>query len=258
MTLNQAPVGICRWLSHQRSPHKKVTVFLRKRIPFGHKCNHLSFKHSNMECDEDIPSNVIIRTQTRCWHKKRLDSNQLLPTGGLVKLTLVLIRDHHATLTTTFPRADTKYIVVALTSLQTFCNTIATEHSYPILKYNLHKTTLLKQIPFSQFSQKQPPLYSKIFNLAVTNQIIIPGYHIRVIKFRLEEITNSPIRTTIQTSVTSLQLLRPHFNHLNFTENHDPNPQAQYVNVIPENITNDPIGNPTGMLEYIVFPQKKS
>ena len=61
--------------------------------------------------------------------KLRTASSQLLPPEGIVKLTLNPFRDHHATLTTTFAIADTKYNIPGLSLLQTWCTTIDTEFS---------------------------------------------------------------------------------------------------------------------------------
>ena len=36
----------------------------------------------------------------------------------------------------------------------------------------------------------------------------------------------------------------------------DPNPQAQFLNLTIENIRNDPVEIPTGILGYFDFPQR--
>ena len=114
--------------------------------------------------------------------------SQFLPTEGIVKLTLLPFRDHHATLATTFAIADTKCNISGFSFLQTYCQTLGTEHTCPILKYNTHNATRPKQKLLLQTSHKQPPFFSKVFKLTVKKHINIPGRHIKVNKFTLTKI----------------------------------------------------------------------
>ena len=71
--------------------------------------------------------------------------------------------------------AETIYINLGLPFLQTYSETIDTEHSPLSLKYNIQNTFPHKQEPFSQISQ--------FFNFILKNYIYIAGHHIRVFNF---------------------------------------------------------------------------
>ena len=77
-----------------------------------------------------------------------------------------------------------------------------------------------------------------------------------LIKFPLKEITNQSQTTTLSTGILFLQLLQNHYHHLSFTGTYDPKPQSQYLNVIPENKTKDPIAIPKSILGYLDFPEE--
>ena len=82
----------------------------------------------------------------------------------------------------------------------------------------------------------------------------IPGNHIQVIKFSQQEITNKPQTTTLNTYISSFQLVQKHYHQLGFIETYDPKPQAQNLNVVLDNKTKDPIAIARGILRDIDFP----
>ena len=86
-----------------------------------------------------------------------------------------------------FATADTDYNIFGFPFLQTYCKTIDSEHSCLILKNSIHITTLLKQVPFLEISHKQPPFFSKVFNLTFEKQIHILGRQFPVIKIPLKK-----------------------------------------------------------------------
>ena len=130
-------------------------------------------------------------------HTKLTATNSLfLPTERVVQRTLLPFWDHHATLTITFAIAYPEYKKLAFPFLRTYCEQSDTEDSCLILKYNIHITTPLNRIPFLEFSQKQPPFCSKVFDLTVKKHINIPGRHKRIEKFHLKKITDFPTKTT--------------------------------------------------------------
>ena len=112
-------------------------------------------------------------------------------------------------------------------------------------------------MPFLQISHKQPPFYSKVHNLTVKKHFNNPGNHIRVIKLPLKEITTQPLTTALSTGIPSSQLLQNHYHEMSNKQKYDPNPQAQYLNVILKNKTKqDSITIPRGILGHIDFLEK--
>ena len=67
---------------------------------------------------------------------------QLLPTKGFKKLTIPAFIDHHGTPTISFAIADTTYNIFGSPFLQTYCETIDTEHSCLVLKKTKQSTRL--------------------------------------------------------------------------------------------------------------------
>ena len=121
------------------------------------------------------------------------------------------------------------------------------------MEHNLNKTAHLFNIPFLQISPKQPPFHSKVHNLTVRKRINIPVNNLRFNNnFPLIGITNQPQTT----SIPSFQLSQNDYHQLSFTEMYDPNPQVQYLNVILENKTKDPIAILKNILGYIDFPEE--
>ena len=71
--------------------------------------------------------------------KTKTADSQLLPTKGFKKLTIPAFIDHHTTPTIIFALADTNYNIFGSLFLQTYCETIDTEHSCLVLKNKLSK-----------------------------------------------------------------------------------------------------------------------
>ena len=192
--------------------------------------------------------------QKRTFHYLNLNSRnvetnlktancQLLSIEGIVKHKLLPFRDHHATLTITFAKADTKYNILGLP----FSETIV-KHLILNIRVLFRNSAYILQLLSDKYRFykvfKQPTFYSKVFGLTVKKQNNIPGPHLRVVKFSLKKVLVFSTKQTLKTDVLSFQLLKQLYNHLNATETYDSGTQAQYLNVLLENITKDPIAIP--------------
>ena len=137
-----------------------------------------------------------------------VNAKKELPTGNnYYRITKIMksilpFRDHHVTLKFVFALADTPSKVFGLT-LPHYNNSIDTEHPRLFSK-NTYKTQLLSNENHSFFKFFRSSQFSKIFSLADKTHISFYGPHLRIIKFLLKETIDSPTRTILRTSVSSL------------------------------------------------------
>ena len=89
-----------------------------------------------MECKKNSPTSIQIGIKKNS-EKTTNGENSVISIKGMFKLTLLPFSDHSATLAITFAIADKKYNILGLLFLQTYCESIDSEHSQLILNYNL-------------------------------------------------------------------------------------------------------------------------